>query len=372
MRRKFTFSVLVAAAGAVAAGVSPALANTAPGLAAGQTLSTLYSLNFSSSGSGGNDTLPGSSGYTSPGVIYSPGYSLQNFYYWGYNGTPNTSYNRMYVNSSGSEVLATGAYGPSASSEYQIAYNGSGGGYEATQMVAAAPPAIGSTLATGGTFSGNAMWLVDSAYEPEHVPTLNTPGATGTQANGTTNDPSPGNLIQSTPVSVPVVSGQTTTKSFYVSFDAYVPSDGLNTGLFVGLSAQNNSNGNGLAAISGTQGYSAQIDIPTGAWNLVQILINASTTGGSTNTGSAQESIYLNGTLKDTLASQAFESSQMTGTAVNLLPIFGLERGGQGSAPEAYITDITASQVVPEPATLGLMALGGLGILLVGRKRKTA
>jgi hypothetical protein len=36
--------------------------------------------------------------------------------------------------------------------------------------------------------------------------------------------------------------------------------------------------------------------------------------------------------------------------------------------------DTSAFQIVPvpEPATLGLMALGGLGILLVGRKRKTA
>ena len=329
MRRKFTLSVLVAAAGAAAAIVSPALANTTPGLAPGQTLSQLYSINFSSHGSGGQDTLPGSSSYASPGVTYSPGFALQNFNYWDGNGTSNTSYNRMYV-SSGSEVLATGAYGPGATAgNYEIAYNGSGGGYEATQMVAAAPPAIGSTLATGGTFSGNAMWLVDSAYQPGHEPTLNSSGATGVQANGVTADPAPGNLIQSTPVSIPVISGQTVAKSFYVSLDAYVPSDSLSTGLFVGLSAQNNTNGNGLAGISGTEGYSDQIDIPTGSWNLVQILINASTTGGSTNSGSAGEKFYLNGTLVGALAPVAFNSTQMTGTAVNLLTILGLERDGR-------------------------------------------
>ena len=377
MRRKFRFGgagVAVAAALAIGGAPGLTLGSTEPGLTAGQTLSQLYTLNFSTYGSGGQDTLPGSSSYSSPGVIYSPGFALQDFYYWDSNGTSNTSYNRMYVNSSGNEVFATGAYGPGvAAGNYEIAYNSTSGGYEATQMVAVAPPAVGSTLATGGTFSGNAMWLVDSAYQPGHEPTLNTANATGVQANGVTNDPAPGIMIQSTPVSIPVVSGQTTTKSFYVSFDAYVPiNTGLSTGLFVGLSAQNNTNGDGLASISGTQGYSDQLKIPTGAWNLVQILINASTTGGSTNTGSAGEQIYLNGTLVGSLAQRAFNSTYMTGTAVNLLPIFGLERGGQGSAPEAYITDITASQVVPEPATLGLMVVAGAGILLVGRRRTRA
>jgi hypothetical protein len=49
------------------------------------------------------------------------------------------------------------------------------------------------------------------------------------------------------------------------------------------------------------------------------------------------------------------------------------QRGTPSSAVTAYGSDFRVTYAtVPEPATLGLMALGGLGILLVGKRRKLA
>ena len=48
------------------------------------------------------------------------------------------------------------------------------------------------------------------------------------------------------------------------------------------------------------------------------------------------------------------------------------ETTGNGTFDNISITGTAVGTTVPEPASLGLLSLGGLGLLLLGKRRKTA
>ena len=197
----------------------------------------------------------------------------------------------------------------------------------------------------------------------------------GTYWNGSTGAAHTGGDTRgfgSATLTMPIVTGKETTKVFYLSQQVFVPdhtADGVDAGKVVGVGIYAEREGYGLFSPGGQHGQ--PMALTTDVWHLVEARVTITTDGGLTDafaddTGTMTVAYYLDGAL---FTSQTFNladnSSFMRNGDIVLSWGDGLQRGWQGYVPEMYVTNMVFAEIVPvpEPATMTLLALGGLAIL---------
>jgi hypothetical protein len=179
-------------------------------------------------------------------------------------------------------------------------------------------PAIGSSMPGGGRFDGTALWLGHSRFLPGSTTAWN--GDRWAKADtGSAVRPDREHLIE-----VPVLTGQATNVSYLISQHVYVP--GHRTGRAVprGVYVQPFVEREGFGGTTpGGLGY-RMIEFPGDQWCLLELRADFSTDGGE----------------------RADPAALRRGTGpIRFGPAFGLTRGWQGSAPEAFIDNITVRPI---------------------------
>jgi len=351
MKREGICSVLVVclSAGAVLAGP----------LNPGEVLDPpLYTLTFGTQGAG-TDALAGTGVQLHGAWAYPPGASL-----------------RFYDGAAG---------GSQETGDFDLAFKNGGGVENISDIVPNRVPAVGSALSGGGSFDGTALWVHHSRFNPGGTPPIGSASAPtlGTSPVKTADGGTDVRTDNANLILVPVVTGTVTQQSYLLSAQLYMPShaNDLDTtashGFGFGVGPYLDRQAFGLQSIGGAGGLKKTASADT--WHLLEVRVDMTTDGGaladpSDDSGSAVATYYIDGvqsggvnniTLDPTWMQKPFQ----TGQPVRLGFFTGLQRGWQGTPPESFFDNITASQIVeeaapiPEPATLGLLTLGVLSVL---------
>ncbi|MCL2701398.1 MAG: PEP-CTERM sorting domain-containing protein [Phycisphaerae bacterium] len=271
--------------------------------------------------------------------------------------------------------------GTQAPGLFEIAFKNdrSAGDEYISHVISSKGPAVGSLLYDGTEFDGTALWLAHSVFAADTAPSGDEGGAeAGSIAMAS----------KATQIHIIPQPG-TTTSTYYFSADVYMPdhsdAGNLPTGFHVG--PYFDVEGYGLRSPGGMGGtYINMANFGLDAWHLFEMRAEFTITGadradddpdGIKNRNTLMVTLYYY--VDETLVSQATwdlnESGNATGSwinqfdgSINIGTAFGLQRGWQGSAPEVFFDNITTALIViPEPATMSLLALGGLALL---RRRK--
>jgi len=293
--------------------------------------------------------------------------------------------------------------GDQAAGAYDIAYKGGAHSSEnVTHIFANKPPVPGMTMPDGSQFTGTAMWLTSGAFQKNAAPEVATyefndvtnawawVGGTGsgTWLDGSTGSAATGADIRgqngstNTYLKTPVIAGEEVVKTFYLSQDVYVPrnafSDAIDgdttragfTNTNVNFAIYMDRGGAGLAWPSGHHNFS--YNFTDELWHRIEAIVTVTTLGGETraeDTGWVSVRYYVDGVLQPVTANMdvALGGNSMTNFSgdLNLSWGDGIQRGNQGSAAEFYVTNIVMAEIlaIPEPATMSLLALGGLALL---------
>jgi RHS repeat-associated protein len=234
-------------------------------------------------------------------------------------------------------------------SGYRIAYkNHANRGDWVSHHLTPSPPPLGLPIQLGW-YSHAAVWLSHSRFQSGATPAIGEPSPeqTGTPwIGGTAVSADGGTAIRFNDMAshrVPIVANQTTLKSFLIMSGIYVPAHaGARYG--VRVSPYLARGGAPLTSLGGVGPRAIDFTNKHAAWNLVQVRADVSTHGGSTDgptddTMRVTNRFYLNGeevgvpevvdVSTDVLASHH--------GPVVISPSFGLSRGWEGDAPEAYI-----------------------------------
>lgn len=252
-------------------------------------------------------------------------------------------------------------------------------------------PAVGGAIPAGavqggGTFDGTSLWLVSGGlYRLGLEPAVGTTGVAGTSWDGTSKAPAtgadlnparPGKLAQ-TPVVQGTVSvpADPTTRKWYMAADVYLPSHAELGALTyrIGVGPYAERDWYGLKDLGGT-GY-ATVSMAADAWHKLEIRMDVTTYGNlldaasipNDDTATAVTTYFLDGVqvgapVSETLNTYWMQNRPNT-TPVGIAQFFGLMRTIQSFPPEAFIDNVTLVQIVPEPASLGLLAFGTLCVL---------
>jgi hypothetical protein len=248
-------------------------------------------------------------------------------------------------------------------------------------------PAVGVQQAnTGATFDGTAMWLGHSRFNNGAAPALggNSGPNTGTRwpdgAIATANGGQDARTTAANTINIPVVTGQITNYSFVYVAQVYVPDhsadrDGVNAiSNALRIGAEIDREGFGLRPIGGTDA-GVGVTLTTNNWHEIAIRGDFTINGGATSSnsddsGTALVRVYRDGIFAGSTGG-ALDPAWMTTRFgdVHFAAHFWLQRGWQGSAPEAFIDSLYAYTVLaPEPMSAGVVLLAG--ILAAGRRMR--
>ena len=244
------------------------------------------------------------------------------------------------------------------SGSFDIAYkNNSGMGTEyISAHVSSIAPTTATTYFGGGSFDGTAVYLSHSRFNPGGAPAIGT-------LSGPTAGSSPavvaGNGVDlrrpnADLTEIDVITGRSKTRSFLIDTDIYVPTHaGVANNVFAG--AYLDRQAFGLATPGGQS--MVNTSFTPGQWNNLQVRFDITTDGGtlsdsSDDSGSLTRTYFRNGSQVGSPQTIALNVTQMqlrTGP-VRFSPSFGLQRGWQNSAAEAFLDNITLLEIqgIPE------------------------
>jgi hypothetical protein len=207
-------------------------------------------------------------------------------------------------------------------------------------------PAVGSALAGGGKFDGTALWLGHSRFQPGSTTSWN--GVPMTKADGGADiRPDPDHFIL-----VPVSDGATNV-SFLLSQQIFVPDHARDkqgpSAIPRGVCVQPyvDREGAGLTTAGG-HGFRT-IEFVPDQWHLLQIRADFVFCGG--NSGGVTYRYFVDGTQVGAADACELVPEIMTKRRgpIRFGPGFGLMRGWQGSAPEAFVDNITTQPIFRAP-----------------------
>jgi hypothetical protein len=238
-----------------------------------------------------------------------------------------------------------------AAGMHEIAYKNTSGETITTNYPSAGPT-LSSTYYGGGNFDGTALWLTAGRYNPGGGPPINTtdPGTSPAETCATGVDV---RRLNAGLTLVPVTTGAITTNTYLFSADVYVPayapaSKTVNVGIYGDREAF------GLFGSSG-QFMGARV-FARGVWSKLEIRITLIINGGSTaantdDSATAKLEFYINGALSgatQTSTTPDWDAQMRLRTGpVRFSPSIGLQRGTQTSVPDAFLDNITLSEILP-------------------------
>jgi hypothetical protein len=239
---------------------------------------------------------------------------------------------------------------------HEIAYKNNGGSIEQiTAVYLSAGPKLSSTYYGGGNFDGTALWLTPARFNAGGSPSIGSvsPPTVGLSPADTAATGVDVRRLNADLTLVPVTTGAVTTNTYLFAADVYVPANApASKNVRVGLYADRG--GGGLFGTSGN--YLAMRGFASGVWSKVEIRITLIISGGTlaANTddyATAKLEFYINGALSgatQTSTTPANDTSMRSQTGpVRFSPSIAIARGWQSDVPDAFLDNITVSEILP-------------------------
>ncbi|ONI74666.1 hypothetical protein ALI144C_38200 [Actinosynnema sp. ALI-1.44] len=297
----------------------------------------------------------------SPRPYFAPGESFGEVRYVLRFGQPDKGTESL----AGSGMQAHDAYGSgksrrqfstSSRGQYNIAYKTTCCGERVDKHVRNGIPTPGANLGDLSWHDGTSLWLSHSRFKAGSAPKTgaDSPPGTGIREDGTTGPADTGTGVRADNdhlVAVPVVRGTETKRSFLVSANVFVPA---HPGAKYSLRAQPyvDRGGLGLTSPGGLGSRTVDLAAVTNQFAILQVRADVVTNGGaladtSDDTGKVTYRYFVNNAEVGQADAIDFAPTAMrTGQGdVRFGPAFGLARGWQGDAPEAFVDNVAVYDI---------------------------